>query len=257
MIGAPEGSLGLPNSTQSAWTNSVLFVKVLEHIKNHTWCTKEDKILLLMDNHESHCSLKAVSYAKENGIVLVTFAPHCTHKLQPLDVGVFGPFKTKLNIAQNDWLTNNPGKTIRIHNLPSLTKIAFVESFSVKNIVNAFAKPGIWPFSRLAFSEDDFLAAYVTDRPDPNSTQTENLQIQPDISFSGNNQPNENVFDVINSQTQVPTSTDLLIHCIPEQYRTNINENPEVISPEHVRPFPKAAPRVERKGGQKKENLGY
>lgn len=132
-----------------------------------------------MDNHESHCSLEAVSYAKEKGIVLVTFPPHCTHKLQPLDVGVFDPFKTKLKIAQKDWLTNNPGKTIRIHDLPSLTKIAFVESFSVKTIVNAFAKPGIWPFSRLAFSDDDFSAAYVTDRPDPNSTQTENLQTQP------------------------------------------------------------------------------
>lgn len=265
MIGAPDGSLGLPNSTQSAWINSALFVKVLEHIKNHTRCTNEDKILLLMDNHESHCSLEAVSYAKENGIVLVTFPPHCTHKLQPLDVGVFGPFKSKLKIAQNDWLTNNPGKTIRIHDLPSLTKIAFIESFSVKTIVNAFSKPGIWPFSRLAFSEDDFAAAYVTDRPDPNSTQTVNLQIQPDISISRNNQPNENVcdFDMINSQTEVPTFTDLLVNST-EQCCTNINAHSvtsaeldstiheELISPEHVRPFPKAAPRVERKGGRKK-----
>jgi len=237
---------------------------VLEHIKNHTRCTTEDKILLLMVNHESHCSLEAVSYAKENGIVLVTFPLHCTHKLQSLDVGVFGPFKTKLKIAQNDWLTNNPGKTIRIHNLSSLTKITFVESLSVKNIVNAFAKPGIWLFSRLAFSEDDFTAAYVTDRPDPNSTQTENVQFQSDISISGNSQANENVFDTINSQTEVPTLTDLLINCIPEQYCTNVNTQPvistefdsliheEVISPGHVWPFPKAALRVERKGGRKK-----
>lgn len=112
MIEAPEGSVGLPNSPQSAWIDTILFVKVLEHIKNHTRCTVEDKILLLMDNHESHYSLEAVSYAKENRIVFVTFPPHCTHKLQPLDVGVFGPFKTKLKIAQNDWLTNNPGNPI-------------------------------------------------------------------------------------------------------------------------------------------------
>ncbi|KAF0730481.1 tigger transposable element-derived protein 6-like, partial [Aphis craccivora] len=189
----------------------------LNTLKNILDVSTEDKILLFMDNHESHCSLEAVSYAKEKGIVLVTFPPHCTHKLQPLDVGVFDPFKTKLKIAQKDWLTNNPGKTIRIHDLPSLTKIAFVESFSVKTIVNAFAKPGIWPFSRLAFSDDDFSAAYVTDRPDPNSTQTENLQTQP-------------------------------------RYYTEIYSSihEEVISPEHVRPFPKAAPRIEKKGGRKK-----
>jgi len=33
MTGAPQGSLDLANSTTSAWINSTLFVKVLQHIK--------------------------------------------------------------------------------------------------------------------------------------------------------------------------------------------------------------------------------
>lgn len=73
-----------------------------KHIKKHTCCSKDNKIILTMDNHESLCTLDAVMYAKDNGMVLVTFPLHCSHRLQPLDVGVMGPFKSKLRVAQND-----------------------------------------------------------------------------------------------------------------------------------------------------------
>lgn len=50
-----------------------------------------------MDNHESHITIAAVAYCKENGVVLLTFPPHCSHKLQPLDRGVYGPLKSYFN----------------------------------------------------------------------------------------------------------------------------------------------------------------
>lgn len=80
----------------------LLFLEVFKHIKKHTCCSKDKKIILTMYNHESHCTLDAVMYAKDNGMVLVTLPPHCSHRLQPLDVGVLGPFKSKLRVAQND-----------------------------------------------------------------------------------------------------------------------------------------------------------
>lgn len=64
--------------------------------------TKENPILLLCDNHKSHISIEAIDYARENWIVYLTFPPHTSHKLQPLDVTVFGPFKAKLKVAFND-----------------------------------------------------------------------------------------------------------------------------------------------------------
>ena len=73
-----------------------LFLRVLEHVKKHTRSSNEDCIILLMGNHESNCNLDSILYARENGITLVTFPPHCSHQLQPLDVGVLGPFKGKL-----------------------------------------------------------------------------------------------------------------------------------------------------------------
>ncbi|KAG5892454.1 hypothetical protein JTB14_009862 [Gonioctena quinquepunctata] len=50
--GAPEGSLGL--ATKSGWMNADLFINALQHIMKHTSCSKENPVLLLCDNYESH-----------------------------------------------------------------------------------------------------------------------------------------------------------------------------------------------------------
>jgi hypothetical protein len=61
--------------------------------------TEDKKVLLLMDNHESHVLIAA----RENGIILLTFPPHTSHKLQPLERCVFGPFKNiKYSMQQLD-----------------------------------------------------------------------------------------------------------------------------------------------------------
>lgn len=163
--GAPEGSLGLVS--KSGWINSKLFIEVLKHIQRHTRCSKDNHILLIMDNHESHISIEAIEYEREHGIVFLSLHPHTSHKMQPLDVGVFSSFKIKCRTAINDWHLSNPGRTLSIYEIASLTKIAFMESFTAKNITSGFEKTGIWPFNRMIFSEDDFLSSFVTDRENP------------------------------------------------------------------------------------------
>jgi DDE superfamily endonuclease len=54
--------------------------------------TSGKPILLIYDGHGSHKALNLLRLAKEHNIILFLFPPHTTHKLQPLDVGVFGPF---------------------------------------------------------------------------------------------------------------------------------------------------------------------
>lgn len=58
MAGAPEGSLGV--ATKSGWINSSIFLEVLKHIQKKTSCFKDNPILLLVDNHESHVTIEAV-----------------------------------------------------------------------------------------------------------------------------------------------------------------------------------------------------
>lgn len=174
--GAPEGSIGA--ATKSGWINSEIFVLVLKHIQKFSLSSKDHPILLLCDNHESHISLQAITYARDNGIILLSFPPHTSHRLQPLDVGVFGPFKSKLKIAFNNWHMSNPGKTISIYNIPKLVKLAYFESFTAKNITSGFEKPGIWPFNEMAFSDDDYAPINVYSSNNPENLPP-NLQTSP------------------------------------------------------------------------------
>ena len=119
LTGGSNGCVGFANNPSSGWMTGALFIRVLEHLKLHSKCNKENKILLLLDNHKSHCTINAINFCRENGIVLLTFSPHCTHRLQPLDVSVFGPFKQKLSVSQNDWLLNHPERIITIYDLAS------------------------------------------------------------------------------------------------------------------------------------------
>ena len=73
---------------------AVNFFKGIDHFVKHTKCTKEKPVLLIMDNHESHINIEVSSYAKEHGVVILTSPPHCSHRMQPLDIAVY-PFKMR------------------------------------------------------------------------------------------------------------------------------------------------------------------
>lgn len=56
--------------------------------------TPEKKILLLLDNHESHQYYLTLGYTSKNDIVILSLAPHTTLKMQPMDEAVYGRLKT-------------------------------------------------------------------------------------------------------------------------------------------------------------------
>ena len=250
MSGAPEGSLGLANSPKSGWMTGSLFVKTLEHMKHHTKCSQDNKILLLLDNHETHCSLDAINFCRENGIELLTFPPHCTHRMQPLDVAVIGPFKTALAVKQNEWMINHPGQPITIHHLTRIAKDAFDLTFTRKNILSGFQKPGIWPFSTTAFNDSDFEQSAVTDRCDP----TEEV-IGP-CNSTNRPTPNEAGGDSNSNQENhlnLPGPSSRLNHVDSDTAaRSSLPVLTKPVTPESVRPFPKALPRKGRTNGRKK-----
>jgi hypothetical protein len=92
-------------SHPSSWSNSEKFTEFLDHFIHHVKLTEDKKVLFLMDSHKSHMSISAITKARENGIMLLTFPPHTSHKLQPLDRCVFEPFKKILqcSMQQNQY----------------------------------------------------------------------------------------------------------------------------------------------------------
>ena len=59
---------------------------MVNHVRRFTLASRENPVLLMLDNHDSHLSFNVIELARENVIHIVTFSPHCSHKLQPLDI---------------------------------------------------------------------------------------------------------------------------------------------------------------------------
>lgn len=90
---APVGSKGMANP--SGWMTEEIFVESLKHFVSHVQPTIDKKALIVMDNHATHVNLQVVEYARKNHIIILTLPPHCSHRMQPLDVAVYGPFKSR------------------------------------------------------------------------------------------------------------------------------------------------------------------
>lgn len=214
---APPGTLGLVSP--KGWMQRENFDEYMKHFIKCTGASKEKKVLLILDNHGSHLSIPAIRLAKENGVIILTLPPHCSHRMQPLDVGCYGPFKTYYNKAADIWMINNPGATLTIYDIPFLVKAAYPKSFSPSNILNSFKKTGIWPYNPDSFTDRDFLCSYVTDRAHE---------------------------DVVPGP--LSANDDNVIAAIPGPLSTR-----QIVSPEDVRPFAKAGPRkLPKKNGRKK-----
>lgn len=234
--GAPPGTLGL--ASKSGWMNNELFVDVLKHFIKHSNSSKQSPSMLLYDNHESHISLAAINIAKENGITVITFPPHSTHKLQPLDVGVFKAFQAYYSRAIDSWMMHHPGQTMSIYEVAHCVGQAHEKCMVPGTITNAFKATGIAPYNRDIFIDADFLGSFVTDRPLKEAAT--NASSLPSTSSNGLN-------DLNGSSTQDNHSLQNLDQ--PTNGFQKIDSTFK--SPEQIRGFPKAKPRTQLRARRK------
>lgn len=157
-IGAPPGAIVTISDT--GYINTDLFVQWLQHFIKHVKCSKENKVLLLLDGHTTHSkNLEALLLARENGIILLQLPGHTTHRLQPLDVSFFKPMESYFTQALETWLRTNPGSALSQYNMTNLLNDAYSRAANIQTISNGFRATGIWPVNRLVFSDADFVAA--------------------------------------------------------------------------------------------------
>ena len=124
--GGPVGCIGSAN--KSGWMTADDFVLYLEHFIQHVRPTPEAPVLLLLDNHTSHLSVEALDLAKNSGVVMLSFPPHCSHRLQPLDRSVFGPFKKSFSVHMDGWMRSHPGRPVTIYDIPAIAAEAWVSA---------------------------------------------------------------------------------------------------------------------------------
>lgn len=164
MIGASPGAKGA--STRTGWMNEDIWPEFLDHLIQHTKCTPDHPMLLILDNLKAHISLKAVEKTKSDGIVLLTLPPHTSHHMQPLDVAVYGLSKTIYSRALDGWMRSNQGKTASIYQILGLVNQAFL-SVTPRNITSGFKSTGIFPYNSSVFPEEAFAPSMLSDRPNP------------------------------------------------------------------------------------------
>jgi len=115
------------------------FEVFMKHFVKSTRCSKEHRVLLIIVYiHDSYISVEMINFAKDNGVFLLTFTPHCSHRMQPLHRTVYGPFKHFCNDAAKAFMNSNPGKTIAIYDICELAENAFSVAFTPHNIISSF-----------------------------------------------------------------------------------------------------------------------
>lgn len=72
--GAPAGTIGGANP--SGWSTEQLFLKYLKHFISFVKPTEEKKVLLIMDNHDTHIAISVIDEAKKQCYFAHTSASH-------------------------------------------------------------------------------------------------------------------------------------------------------------------------------------
>jgi hypothetical protein len=100
--------------------------------------------VLLVDSHVSHTNPDFIINAEKSNIHIYSFPSHLTHILQPLDVGIFQPYKHWHKEAVHTAVWNlDLEYTLQsfMRDLPKIREQTFKES----TIIHAFQKAGVWP----------------------------------------------------------------------------------------------------------------
>ena len=63
--------------------------------------------LLLVDGHSSHVNMQFINLCDSLRILILILPPHTTHRLQPLDVGLFSPLANYYTQGLNELIFNN------------------------------------------------------------------------------------------------------------------------------------------------------
>jgi hypothetical protein len=133
--------------SESGYTNDQLAMEWLDHFIFHTQSTPTSDVkLLLLDSHSSHRTLEFTIYAVEHNIITYAFPSHLTHILQPLDVGIFQPYKHWHREAVHSAIWNlDLEYNIRsfIRDLSTIRE----QTFKELTIIYAFKKAGVWPIN--------------------------------------------------------------------------------------------------------------
>lgn len=149
-------------SSPTGWITSDVFAKWAVNFARwvNRWragldpLRKNRRVLLLMDGHTSRRNLDAIHYLWQNRIDVLTFPGHCTHVMQPFDVGVASPLKARLRQEIHEMeQTMGDGRfrgwtqaAVKRYTLVASFLESFAKAVTPLNARSSFRATGIYPW---------------------------------------------------------------------------------------------------------------
>ena len=102
--------------------------------------------VLISDGFDTHESLEVLTFCFEHNIILCRLPSHTSHKLQPCDVGVFGPLKTAYR-EQVEQLQRRGSNTVNKEHFVLLYRRTREIALTARNIRSGWSGAGLFPFN--------------------------------------------------------------------------------------------------------------
>ena len=134
--------------SESGYTDSKISLEWLKRVFDpQTKAQAHQKPRILMcDGFGTHETLEILEYCFENNILLCRIPSHTSHKLQPCDIGVFGPLKAAYR-DQVERLYRGGANTVGKEHFTSLYSPARNKALTPRNIKAGWIKGGLFPFN--------------------------------------------------------------------------------------------------------------
>lgn len=123
-----------------------------------------------------------IHLAEANNIIILYLPPHTTHKLQPLNIGVFGPFQ-RAWLGQCDYITELTGTEMPKEDFVKEYMHIRQETFCLSTVTSAFRKSGTWPIDKTVFTDDNFAPSISHSTEVPNFLQHPELAPLPPLGL--------------------------------------------------------------------------
>jgi len=169
---------------KSGWIQTHLFTQWFVDFIDKVKPTPEDPVLLILDGHHSHTrNMDLLDLARANSVSILCLPPHCTDKLQPLDVSFMMPFKTYYASEVVKWMASHGGRPLSHVQIAKVMFAAYSRACSMEISLGGFRKTGIMPFNPNRFTEADFIAKTLEDRTEEEMQEVEEI-LEQEIELS-------------------------------------------------------------------------
>ncbi|XP_014212661.1 tigger transposable element-derived protein 4-like [Copidosoma floridanum] len=136
---------------KSGWMETDVFTQWFIKFIEFSKASLENPVLLILDGHCSHVkNLEVAELGKEKGIIVLCFPPHCTHRMQPLDVGFMKPLNYYYAEEVNKFQRSR--SQVQMKDVFGIFGKAWQKACKIDTAVNAFKTTGIWPCNDSVFN---------------------------------------------------------------------------------------------------------